>query len=285
LEGVSRMGLRRAVLFLAMGALLTGFVLPCGAAEKDTDEKKEDDSVWTGEIREGSRRHFELTDEEIARVMKRIKESNPQKAKELTELRKKGEDGEREFRSQLREHGRAEFDKVIRERIEAWRAQRVAEFLEWLRKNYSREASDLAKIKTKDANLYNKKFDILWDKYRGIYEAWRRNPELGKVLKDDLAHKKRRDDLIGKIKREKDQKKRNELGVQLHKVVAQRFDLIVRRKQIAFEQLLKRLKDLQEQINESKIDIREWRGEKFKDESVKKRIKDLTEGMPKFKWD
>jgi len=268
---------------LVMGAVLMVCALPCGSAEA---EKKDEGDIWTeGQRRGPGRRRFDLTDEEIDRVMKRIKETNPAKAKELAELRKKGDLDE--FRSQLREHGADELAKIFRKRIESFRRKMDAEFLEWLAKNYQRDAKDLAKIKPKDPELYNKKLDLLKRKYRRIYEASRWNPELAKVLMEDLELQKRRDDLIPRIKGEKDQKKRNELAAKLQEVVENRFELIVRRKEIAFEHLLKRLKDLQEQINKSNADIKEWRNEKFTEKIVKERIEELTKGIPKlkFKWD
>ncbi len=107
---------------------------------------------------------------------------------------------------------------------------------------------------------------------------------MGKVLKQDLSLKNRRDYLLGKLKNEKDDKKKKELGAQLKEVIDDRFDLIVRRKQIAYDELLKKIKELQEQINEQKNEIRQWRNKKFKGENVIQRIKELTEGISRFKW-
>ena len=277
------MEIRRGIIFvLSIAALLTLSVLPCYAANKDANDKED---IWTEDERKGpgpGRRRFELTDEEIDRIMKGLKESNPAKAKELAKLREKDPE---KFRAELRTHGREEFGKIIRERIEAWRQKRRAEFLEWLQKNYAKQAKELDKLKTKDPDLYNKKFDLTWNKYRSIFDAERRNPELGKVLKEDLELRKRRDELLGKLKATKDAKKKKQLAAQLEEVVAARFDLIVRRKQIAYEHLLKRLEELQKRIKESRAEIREWRSDKLKAENVKKRIQDLTEGIPKFDWD
>jgi hypothetical protein len=275
----------RAVLFVAIVMVLTLSVSPGFPAEKDAgekakEEKKAPESIWTEE-EEAGRRRFEPTEEEIERIVKSVKESDPAKAKELEELRKT--DTSR-FLNQLREYGKEEFAKIIKERIDGWRAQRVAEFLDWLGREYEPEAKELAGLKTKDPNLYNKKYELVWDKYRAIYEAWRRNPELGKVLKQDSALRTRCDELIAKIKSEKDDKKRAELGKHLYEVVADRFDLIVRRRQIAYEELLRRLKEMQDQINEQKNEISRWRNEKFKEENVRQRIKELTEGIPKFNW-
>jgi len=66
-------------------------------------------------------------------------------------------------------------------------------------------------------------------------------------------------------------------------VIAGRFDLIVRRKQIAYERLLKRLEELQKKVRESRGEIAKWRSDELKNENVKQRMQDLLE--PKFNWD
>ncbi len=270
---------------------MTLAVAPCQSAEKpkeeekkQEDKKKDEGDIWTeGDRTEPGRRRFQLTNEEIGRIMKWVKDKNPGKLKELEELRKNKEEADK-FTNKLREYATEEFDKVVRERFDKYRQRRQQAFLEWLKKEYAWEAKELEKIKTKDPNLYNKKFDLAWEKYRRIYEAWRWNPELGKVLKQDMALKHRRDELVGKLKKEKDDKKKKELAHHLWEVVADRFDLIVRRKQIAYDHLLKRLEELQKRINEQKNEIKKWRDNKFKEDAMKERIKDLLEGIPKFKW-
>ena len=106
---------------------------------------------------------------------------------------------------------------------------------------------------------------------------------MGKVLKQDMTLKHRRDELVGKLKKEKDYKKKKELAHQLWEVVGDRFELIVRRKQIAYDQLLKRLEELKKRINDQKNEIKEWGSDKFKEEAMRERIKELLEGT-KFKW-
>jgi len=279
------MNLRRALLVFAVFGLVAVLAGPGECAQKgkeDTkDDKKTDPNMWSPPEQVDGGRGMKLSEEEISRIMERIKKSNPQKAKELNELRTLDE---QKFRRELREFGREEFSKIVRERIEEYRRNRREAFVKWLDKEYQREAKELAKLKPKDANVYNKRFDLVWKKYGYVYEAWRRSEELGKVLKQDLALKKRRDDLLERLKREKDDKKKKELGSQLKRVIEDRFDLITRRKQIEYDRLLKRLKDLQDQINKQKSEIREWRNQKFKKDNVEQRIKELTEGIPKFKW-
>lgn len=284
---------RKVILVLVMVGMATVIVLPCYAAEKN--EKNiwnENESIGPepgarpgpGPGRGPGRgpRRFEPTEEEIERVMKGLQESDPEKAKELARLREK--DPER-FMEELRRHGREEFGKIIRERIDKWRRERQNEFLEWLGKNLAKEAQELAKLKEKDPGLYTKKYELAWNKYGRIFEEGRRNPELAEVLIEDLKLKQRQDELLNTIKAAENEKEKQKLVAELEKMVARRFDLIVRRKQIEYERLLKWLKELQERVTESRDQIDIWRSDKFKNENVKKRVQDLLEETPKFSWD
>ena len=284
------MDLNRSILVLAMAAVITLSSLPCSGAEKDqkSEEKKED--IWVeGEPRGPGRgprrgpRRFELTDEEIDRVMKALKESDPAKAKELAELRVKDPN---QFQVELRKHGREEVGKIRSERIETLRQRWRNEFLEWLQKNYRKEAEDLEKLKQRDPDLYVNKFDLTMGKYRPIWVAVRRgNTELAEVLKEDLELKERRAEVLRGIKAAKSEKEKKELAAQLEEIVSRRFDLIVRRKQMAYERLLRWLKELQNRIKKNRAEIADMKNEKIKAENVKQRLKELTEGVPKLNWD
>jgi len=279
----------RVILVLVIAAMATVTVLPCSADEKDEKD------IFSGEEPRGPRpgprlgpgpgrgpRRFELTEEEIDRVMKGLQESNPKKAKELAKLREKDPE---KFRDELRRHGREEFGKIIRERIDNWRKRRRAEFLESLEKFDPKEAQELAKLKDTNPDLYAEKYEFALKKYGRIIEEGRRNPELAEVLIEDLKLKKRRDELLKKIKAVKSENENKKLVAELEEVVAGRFDLIVRRKQIAYERLLRWLEELRKRIRESRGEIFKWRDEKFKNENVKQRTQDLLEEIPKFNWD
>jgi len=282
-------------------AILAAAVLPCAAAE---NEPKDEKSIWVEEEPRGPRepggpppgesrgrrgprrrlgrdRKFELTDEEIGRIMKGLKESDPEKAEKLEKLR--AEDPNR-FRFELGRHGGEEFGRIVRERISRWRNQRRDEFLQWLEKNYKSEAEKLEALKEKDPKLYDEKFESVRRKYWHIFEEERRNPELADVLKEDLELKNIRDKLVAKIKDSKDEREKKLLAGELEEVVGRRFDLIIRRKQIEYERLLKRVQELQKRLEESKAEIDERRDEQFKNENVKNRVSELT-GEASFKWD
>ena len=289
---------RKVILVLVIAAVATVAVLPCSADEKD---KKD---IWTGDERRGpgpgpgpgpgrppgpgrgpgrGPRMFELTDEEIDRIMKGLQESNPAKAKELAKLR---ETDPNQFSFELRRHGHEEFGKIIKERTAKWWSERREKFLEWLEKAVPREAEELAKLKEISQDLYAKKFELIRKKYWRIFEEGRRSPELADVLLEDLRLKKRRDELLRNIKAVRSEKEKKKLVAELQDVVAGRFDLIVRRKQIAYERLLKWLEELRKRLRESRGEINIWRDEKFKSDNVKQRTQDLIGETPtEFRWD
>lgn len=266
-------------LILMLAAVITVSALPCwaqGTSEEKKDEKKED--IWTDEEprgpgRGGPRRRpgrFELTDEEIDRIMKSLRESNPEKAKELAKLREKDP---KKFQDQLREHGREEFGKIIRERIDKWRKQRREDFLKWLDKNFHRQAEELKKLQ--DPDLYLKKYEIIRRKYWPIYEAERRNPELGEILKEKLRLTERQDRLLRGIKTAKEENKKKDLINKLKEVVSSRFDLFVREKQIAYKRLRERLEELRKRVEESQAEIDKLMNPKTKKQNIDKRVDDL----------
>jgi len=225
---------------------------------------------------------FELTDEEIDQIMKGLKKREPAKAKELAELREKDPE---KFKVELRRQGGEEFGKIMKERMENFWRKRRAEFVDWLGKNYSKEAEELAKLKDKEPELYLKKYNILRDRYWHIFEEEKRDPEFARVLKEDLELKQRQYELLRAIKAAKSDSQRKGLTADLETVVSRRYDLIVKQKEIMYERLLKWLEELKNRVKESRTEIKKWQDEEFKVENVKKRLKDLTEGTPRFEWD
>jgi len=276
-----------------MTALLAVTTRPCAGNQKD------EQSIWTedqdrgpgpgpgpgperGQRRGPGRRRIELTNEEIDRIMKDLKERSPEKAKELEKLRDK--DPER-FNDELGRHAREEFLKVVGERIEKMHAERRARFLEWLAKNVSEEAEELAKLKETSPNLYGEKYELVWKKYGRIYDESRRNPKWAEVLLEDVKLQNRRDELVAKIKTTNNKEVEKKLTAELEEVIGLRYDVILRRKQMAYERLLRRLEELQNRIKESRTDIRRAQDAKVKAENVKKRAQDLFEEKKVFNWD
>jgi len=275
--------LRGAILVSIIAVMATMCVQPC-SAQKRCQAKEHD--VWVeDEHQEPKKGHprFELTDEEFDQIIKDLKERDPAKAKELAHLRK--EDQEK-FNAKLRDYAGEELGKIMSKRAKTWWDKKRAEFTEWLRKNYSRQAEELAKLEYTEPDLYWKKFDLVREKYWRIFEEERRNPEMAEVLKEDLALREREEELVSRIKAAKKETEKKELTSELEEVISRRFDLIIRRKQIAYERLLKWLEELKNRIKHSNEEIVKWQNEKFKSENVARRLKELIEGnTPKFRWD
>ena len=223
-----------------------------------------------------------MTEEEVGRVLQSLKKGDPEKAKELLKLQ--GQDPE-EFQEELRRHGGEEYQKILRERYERFREQRRADFLDWLTKNYRRDARELASLKSRDPDLYERKYGAMRAKYDPVREAERRNPELAVILKEDLRLKERRDELTAKIKTTKNQDEKKKLIAELKDVVDDRYELILRRKIIAYEQLIRRLEDLQNWIKKSKDEIAEAKKPEIKAGNIEQRMKTLLGGKKRFPWD
>lgn len=283
------MELRRGIiLILVITVMATVTILPCSS-----EEKKAEEDIWTeGEPRgpgggpgrggpgggpgRGPRR-FRSTEEEIDHFLNDLKESNPAKAKELASLREKDPE---KFREELRKSVREQWTK----RIESWRSKWRAEFLEWLQKAVPKVARDLTKLKDTDLDLYAKKYEIIREKYRRIFEESRRNPELAEVLKAELELEERQEGLLKKIKTTKSKREKKQLMSQLEEVVGNKYDLIIRRKQIAYEFLLKRVEELQKELNKNRDEIAKWKDGTIKAQNINERIKELTEQSRKFRW-
>jgi hypothetical protein len=268
-------------------ALFAGFMLvgPVAAAQPTPAAPKQPkNDIWQDEPKETQPPWWQrdLTNDVVERIMKGIQQRDPAKAKQLNELRKK--DPER-FKAELRAQGQPELDLIVRERLDARRLERNTKFLEWLKANYPNEEQSLAKLKEKDPQLYISGFDRVMKQYGYIFEADSSNPEMGAVLKEDFELKKKADQLCKQIRNEKSEAKKQALGTEFQDIVAKRYDLVVRRKEIAYEQLLKKLDELQKQVRESKDEISKWRDPKVKQENVKHRIQDLTDNKVRFKWD
>jgi hypothetical protein len=277
---------RGIILALAIAVAILSAALPCPAGNNN---KNDDDGIFqendrrdrTGRGR--GRGRFELTEDETNRVMEDLKKRNPEKAKLLSRLRKKDPE---EFRSELWRNAREELEKIGRERFEKWLRQRRAAFLEWLEKNFPEEARELARLKNADPDLYNKKYELVWRKYDRIFDESRRNPESewAKVLLEDMKLQNRRDELVAKIKSTKNKESDQQLIADLEEVIALRYDVILKRKQMGFERLLQRLENLRNQIRESRKDILKYQDPETKEENVKQRMKELLEEKKKF-WD
>ncbi len=219
---------------------------------------------------EGRWRRPELTDEQIDDILKELKNRDPNIAQELTELRIKDPE---KFKTELRRNAWPEIGKII---MEIWANRQRTEFLEWLEKYVPKVAEELAQLKEKEPELYAQKYDLTWQNYRRIYDRARRSPELANVLVADLQLAEREETLQRQIRTTENEKDKNELVARLEEVVSDRYDLIVRQKQMEYDQLLKRLEALQNQVKASIKDIEKWKDPENKVKIVKEHMEELT---------
>lgn len=296
------------ILVLAMAMVLSTTALYCSATE-DVNKKElksteplapppggaaEKDDIWSEDTAKGEHGQPELTAERIERIMKRLAETDPNKAEELKQLQAKDPE---KFKNELRETMREQFSKRIKERAEKqtepfgrghmppemdmhWREDK---YLDWLKENYADEAKKLAELNKKDPNLYQKQLELSLKKYGRIAEAARENPRLAEVLKKDLALRQQQDKLLEEIGTAGDKDKEG-LVNDLKAVLSNRFDVIMERKQIEYEQLSERLEMLKKDIEHRKAEMEKWKDAKFKDDSVKARIEELLGKSNKFTW-
>jgi len=310
----------KIVVMAVATVILFAGALPCIAAEIK-------EGIWgEGRPHHGSgrvgkaptRAGMELTAEQIDRIMERLEQTNPEKAKELTKLRKKNPE---KFRVELKKVMHKSFGgyggqmgragggyggsmEAMHQRQAGYVARRPGkpgagpgmeprrgmirdaheEYLEWLKKDYPEEAKELAELRKSKPELYNTRCRLGMKKHRRIMEASKRNPELAKVLKEDLELKQQRDSLLRKIRSAANKDEKNQLVNKLEGVVSNRFDLLVRRKEMEYKQLLKKLDDLKEEVKQNELSVEKWKDAEFKKKNVKDRLGELVNRVSEFDW-
>lgn len=168
-------------------------------------------------------------------------------------------------------------DRVFREHME----QRYREFTGWLEENYPEEAKELAELRERNPELYIARLRAIFRQYKGIWEE--ENTKVVEVLKEDVELKKQRDELMESIKATTDNKEKEELTGRLEEVVSRRFDLIIKRKQLRYEQLRNQLEELKIRVKKSEEKLAELKDSKR--EEVKQRLKELLEEAERIRWD
>jgi hypothetical protein len=279
--------------------------LPAICPAQDTPDEQR--AFW-GSGERGAR-WSEPTDEMIDRAMSRLRQNDPEKADQLEQLREKDpEKFKTELREVMREHFRARHEEGMEPGKRPRKPKRATprrpgepgrprgprgrpmhqmrrEFLEWLEKNYPEQAQELAKLREADPDQYDSRLTLLTKRYRRLFEAARDNPALAKLLKKDFELKQQRDQILRQLRRANDTAVREDLTAQLEVVLNERFDVIVQRKQMEYEQLLKKLERLKQQVQKSEAEVNKWKEPDFKNQSVKTRIEELLGPGKDFKWD
>ncbi|MHC4069385.1 MAG: hypothetical protein ACYS18_05895 [Planctomycetota bacterium] len=283
-------------LLFAAAFMLT--VLSVGLANADEQERED---IWTEDRAGWEGGHpAKASPERIERLLDRIAENNPERAKELRKLK---EENPEQFRTELRElmrrrfeersgshskgrprrEGGGPFERDGRSRMRERMMDRHAEYIEWLEQNYLEEAEKLQQLRDKDPDLYRRQIRLSVKKYGRIAEASRENPGLAELLKKDFELKRARDELVEQIADSKETE-RQELVKELEEIISQRFDLIVERKQIEYDQLREKLEQLKKKVEESESKVEKWKDPEFKQQNIKTRVEKLIDDAQEFRW-
>jgi len=275
-------------------------------AAEETQAKKE--NVRRQYFSGGFRRN------QIAGILDRIRETDPARAQELEKLQ---QDDPAKFEAELKQFMEARRNgrkgrQTARHRMgqaEEMRAgqgrgygrkdkpgygaghrgkpitkEKYEAHLKWLEKNYPEEAKQLEELRQKSPRLFSRRVAISMKRYWRIRESEKENPRLTEVMKQDLELTDERNELIGRIKTTEDEAVKEKLKAELVDVVSKRFDLILERRQIHYEQLLERLKKLQQDVEQSKARLERWKKEDFKQRNVTEHIEELLQGKEEFEW-
>jgi hypothetical protein len=241
----------------------------------------------------------------ITNLLEKIKQEDPNKAAKLEKLRKENpmlfrmemrryahprgagpegtEPNRLHPRAPMEGRGDQPMDLMDREKIREHMQVRENELIAWLEKNEPAKAKELAALKEKDPPAYMRRMMFEMKNYRQIMETEQTNPALAEVLKKDLALKQKRNELLDQIKGTTDEAKKKELTNQLKTVVGDSFDLIVQKKQLKYEELKKKLEELQQNVKKSQTELETIKSKKA--EQVEQHLKELLNQSEKIDWD
>jgi hypothetical protein len=156
------------------------------------------------------------------------------------------------------------------------------DFIAWLEKNYPEEAVTLKQFREKEPDKYMERVMEKMHLYEPIMRAERSNPKLAQVMKDDLELQKQRDALVKQI-HSATGTDREKLLADLKDVVSRRFDIIMARKQLQYDDLKIRLEDLQKEVQKQEQELEKLKTNK--DKAVKEYFDGLVNKAEKMNWD
>ena len=286
----------KLILAVLVTALLT---IPMASAYTEDAPLPEDEGLRP------PRRMIELSEEKIDEIMQGLTETSPQIAERLEKLREEDPDafqmqirriamksshrGRRGERMQPPEgRGGGKYGGRRSETRDGGRGrdmmrQRETEILEWLEENDPNQAQELKTLKGENHRLYIKKMSSVIRKYNKVIDAEKTNPALAAVLKEDVELKSQTRALMKKIKAATDEDEKQELKTELESLTGKRFDLIIKKKQLRYEDLKKKLEELKNNIKESEAELENLKGKKS--EQIKERVEELISKTEKIQWE
>jgi len=277
------------------------------------------DPFWQED--QGAENFPKMSEERITQFLEQIRKENPARANELGKLRKENPDEFRtqfraEFIKQMRQRREHQGGPGTPPGSESrpgpggpqgpmpsqrpsqpgqpqpagpgggrWRERMEKmhnDFIAWLEKNYPDQAESLKSLQEKKPEEYMPRAMELMHRYEPIMRAEKDNPKLAQAMKDDLELQKQRDALLRQI-HSATGKEREKLIAELKDNVSRRFDVIMSKKQMQYDNLKKRLEDLKKEVK-----TREGELEKLKttkDKAVTEHLNELVSQAEKVQWD
>jgi hypothetical protein len=154
-------------------------------------------------------------------------------------------------------------------------------FLKWFEKSYPDRYKHLIQNRDNQPDKFAQRIGEAMKKYGPILREEQRNPELAKALKEDLRLLEQRDRLMHDICKAKPEQ-RQAIFDQLKGVVAARFDIIIRKKQLQYDDVRKRLKNLHRQLEKRAEEMKTLKNEK--DAKVEQRLNELINPEERLNW-
>ena len=155
------------------------------------------------------------------------------------------------------------------------------EFMKWLKENHPDQAEKITSPEDRD----NRMLRLYMKKYREIFRVSREDPEKAQLLEQDLDLRGKRRELMKRLSSTSDEQEREELSKELKDVLGSRYDLLLKRRQLAYDRLLEKLKTLQEEITASESKLEQWKDSEYKQDQIDQRIEQLLEKTETFKWE
>ncbi len=152
-----------------------------------------------------------------------------------------------------------------------------AEFRTWLEKNYPQEFKSVTDAKSRSD------MQAVTRRYMPIFMAEKRgHSDMAELLKKDLDLKDQRDALVKEINATDDTTAKAALIKELSTVVSKRFDIVVSKKKVRYNNLKKRITELEKEVEKQEVALDKL--ESNKDAEVKQRLKELVEPEVKLEW-
>lgn len=155
------------------------------------------------------------------------------------------------------------------------------EFLQWYKEFFPKNSKRLEELRKKDKNLFEEHYKLTEKKFGDAMEVYKRNPDYGIVVVEDLFNADRQSKTLRKIRSEKDKRKKQKHIDKLRRIVSTRFDLAVKIKKFKFEELRQSIKRLEKKLASRQNRLEERL--KRRDQEIEERTKKLLEDEEKCK--